>query len=104
MFILRVAVVKIIKSSNHHRMHVVNELAEIMTIDDQEYEEVIEEYEEEFPEPPPTDFADTAPAQGKPRCITLIFDKYAIYIYVVHLCYRSYMIPTCIYILSYESY
>ena len=28
-------------------MHVVNELAEIMTIGDHEFEEVIEEYEEE---------------------------------------------------------
>jgi hypothetical protein len=62
----------------------VNELADVVTVGNQEYEEVIEEYEEilvpqEFPEPPVTDFADTAPDQGKPRCITLIFDKYDIY-------------------------
>jgi hypothetical protein len=88
----------------------VNELADVVTVGNQEYEEVIEEYEEilvpqEFPEPPVTDFADTAPDQGKPRCITLIFDKYDIYIYiVVHLCYKSYMKSTCIYILSYGSY
>jgi hypothetical protein len=52
---------------------------EIVTIDDQEYEEIVEEYEEEilmpkeFPEPPKTDTTYTAPAQGKPRCITRIF-------------------------------
>ena len=60
-------------------MYVENELAEIMTIGDHEFEEIIEEYEkeilveEEVPEPPPTNSADTAPSQGKPRCITLIF-------------------------------
>ena len=69
-------------------MHVVNELAEVLAVGNQEYEEVIEEYEEEilvpheFPEPPVTDFVEFAPDQGKPRCITLIFDKYAIYIYI----------------------
>ena len=40
-------------------MHVENELMEIMTIGDHEFEEVIEEYEEEIlvevPEPPLTD-------------------------------------------------
>ena len=60
-------------------MHVENELAKIVTIGDQEFEKIIEEYEEEIlvqeevPEPPLTDSADTVPAQGKPRCITLIF-------------------------------
>ena len=60
-------------------MHVENELAEIVTTDDREFEEIIEEYEEEIlmreevPEPPPMDSTDTAPAQGKPWCITLIF-------------------------------
>jgi hypothetical protein len=59
-------------------MHVVNELeADVVTIDDQEYEEVVEVIEEvlaaeEVPEPP-TDFVDSVPAQGKPRCITLFF-------------------------------
>ena len=49
-------------------MHVENELAEIVTIRDHEFEEVIEEYEEEIlvheevPEPPLTDWADTVPA------------------------------------------
>jgi hypothetical protein len=46
---------------------------------------VIKEYEEEvlvqeeFPEPPVTNIADTAPAQDKPRCITRIFDKHERY-------------------------
>ena len=64
---------------DHHRMHVENELVEIMTIDDHEFKEIVEEYEEEIfvqkevLEPPLTDSADTAPAQGKPRCITPYF-------------------------------
>ena len=33
---------------HHHRMHVENELAEIVTIGDHEFDEVIEEYEEEM--------------------------------------------------------
>ena len=59
-------------------MHVENELVEIETIDDREFEEIVEEYEEEILvqeevlEPPLTDSADTALAQGKPRCITSI--------------------------------
>ena len=59
-------------------MHVENELVEFVTAREQEYEEVIEEYEEkilvqeEVQEPPLTDKPDTALAQGKPRCITLI--------------------------------
>ena len=57
-------------------MHVENELVEIVTINNHEFEKIIEEYEEEIlmreevPEPPLTDSADTAPAQGKPQCIT----------------------------------
>ena len=53
-------------------MHAENELAEIVTTGDHECEEIVEEYEEEIlvqeevSEPPPTDSADTAPAQGKP--------------------------------------
>ena len=59
-------------------MHIENEAVEIMTFGEQEYDEVVEEYEEilvkeDVPEPPVTDFADTAPAQGKPRCITPYF-------------------------------
>ena len=63
-------------------MHIENEPLEIVTFDEQEYDEVIEEYEEEILmqedilEPPVTDFADTAPAQGKPRCITPIFNEH----------------------------
>ncbi|XP_066311609.1 uncharacterized protein [Miscanthus floridulus] len=53
-------------------MHVENELVEIGTIRDHEFEEVIEEYEEEIlmqeevPEPPLTDYADTTLAQDLP--------------------------------------
>ena len=59
-------------------MHVKNELVEIVTTGDHEFKEIVEEYEEEIlvqevPEPPLTDLADTAPAQGKPRCITPYF-------------------------------
>ena len=60
-------------------MQVENELVKIMTIGDHEFEEVIKEYEdeilvqEEVLEPPLTDSADTAPAQGKPQCITPYF-------------------------------
>ena len=61
-------------------MHVDNELVEFVTASEHEYEEVIKEYEEEVlvqegaPEPFVADFIDPPPAQGKPRCITLIFD------------------------------
>ena len=60
-------------------MHVENELAEIVTTDDHEFEEIIEEYkedilmQEEVWEPPLTDSANTAPTQGKPRRITPYF-------------------------------
>jgi len=60
-------------------MHVDNELVEFMPADEQEYEEIIEEYEEEIlvqeevPEPPLTDSADIVPAQGKPWWITPYF-------------------------------
>jgi hypothetical protein len=59
---------------------------EFGTADDQEYEEIIEEYEEEifvpeeFQEPPVTDATDLAPAQGKPWCITRIFYNHYIYV------------------------
>ena len=49
-------------------MHVENELVEIMTTGDHEFEEIVKEYEEEIliqeevPEPPLTDSADTTPA------------------------------------------
>ena len=63
-------------------MHVENKLVEIVTTDDHEFKEIVEEYEEEIlvreevPKPPLSDVVDTAPAQGKPRCITLIFDNH----------------------------
>ena len=62
-------------------MHVDNELVEFMPAGEQEYEEIIEEYEEEIlvqegaPEASVADFIDTPPAQGKPRCITLILNN-----------------------------
>ena len=69
-------------------MHVENELVKFVTTGEQEYEEVIEEYEEEVliqeeaTEPPATDLADTSPAQGRPRCITLILNNHYIYVCV----------------------
>ena len=82
-------------------MHVENTLVEFVTAGEQEYEEVIEEYEEEVliqegaPEPLVTDLADTPPTQGKPLCITLISNDHWIYICDVHLCYRIYIETTC---------
>jgi hypothetical protein len=69
-------------------MHIENELVEIMTTDEHEFEEVVEEYEEEIlmqevSEPPLIDSVDTAPAQDKPRCITLIL---IITLYMCVLC------------------
>ena len=61
-------------------MHVDNELVEFVPAGEQEYEEIIEEYEEEIlvqeraSEPSVADFVDTPPVQGKPWCITLIFE------------------------------
>ena len=49
-------------------MHIENESAEIVTTGDHEFEEITEEYkkeilvQEEVPEPPLSDSADTAPA------------------------------------------
>ena len=63
-------------------MHVDNELVEFVTTGEQEYDEVVEEYEEEIlvqedvSEPPVTDFADTVPTEGKPQCITLILNDH----------------------------
>ena len=57
-------------------MHVDNELVEFVPTGEQEYQEIIEEYEEILiqdgaPEPSVADFVDAPSAQGKPRCITL---------------------------------
>ena len=91
-------------------MHIEDEPLEIVTFGEQEYDEVVEEYEEEILvqedvlEPPITDFADTAPAQGKPQCITLILNNNWIYICVVYLRYRHFMKTTCINKSTHESY
>ena len=72
---ISVAVVLIIASS----FHVDHEQVDLVPVGEPEYDEVIEEYEEELftqegaPKLVGTDFADPAPAQGKPRCITPIF-------------------------------
>ena len=63
-------------------MHVDNELVEFVPTGKQEYKEIIEEYEEEILvqegalEASITDFVDTPPGQGKPRCITLILNDH----------------------------
>ena len=72
-------------------MHVDHELVEFMPMDEQDYEEVIEEYEEEILvqegalEPFGADFADPSPAQGKPRCITPIFNDHWIYMMCIYV-------------------
>ena len=59
-------------------MHIDHELVEIVPVDEQDYEEIIEKYEEEIlvpegaPEPFGADFADPSPAQCKPRRLTPI--------------------------------
>ena len=71
-------------------MHVDNELVEFVPTGEQDYEEIIEEYEEEIlvqegtPEPSVADFIDTTPAQGKPRCITPIFE-WSLNIYMMRI-------------------
>ena len=91
-------------------MHVDNELVEFVPTGEQEFEEIIEEYEEEILvqevlESPLTDSADTAPVQGKPRCITLIFDNHYMYICDVHLRCRKFLWKPHAYIyLPYEFY
>ena len=76
-------------------MHVENELVEIVTTGDHEYEEEIL-MQEEVLELSLTDLADNPPAQGKPPCITLIVNDHWIYICDVHLRYRIYIETTCI--------
>jgi hypothetical protein len=66
-------------------MHVENELVQFVTAGYQEYEEIVEEYEEqilvreEILEPSLTDLTDTPPTQRKPQCITRIFYNHYIY-------------------------
>ena len=73
-------------------MHIESESAEIVTTDNHEFEEIVEEYKvevlmrEEASEPPLTDSADTAPAQGKLWCITSIFHIHRVYIYIYMSC------------------
>ena len=89
--------------------HVDHELVDFIPVGEPEYDEVIEEYEEEIfaqeeaQEPIGANLADPTPAQGKPRCITLILNDHW-YIYDVHLCYRHFIETTCINISTYESY
>ena len=91
-------------------MHVDNELVEFMPMGEQEYEEIIEEYEEKILvqegalEPSIADFVNTSPAQGKPRCITLILNDHWIYICDVYLCYRIYIETVYVDIPTQESY
>ena len=72
-------------------MHVDHELVDFVSVDEREYDEVIEEYEEEIlmqegaPEPFGADLTDPSPTQGKPQCTTHIFTDHWIYIYDVHL-------------------
>ena len=81
-------------------MHVDHELVEFMPVDEHDYDKVIEEYEEEILmqegalEPFGADFADPPPAQGKPRCITPIFNDHWIYIwcaFMLQAFYGNYM-------------
>ena len=83
-------------------MHVDRELVEFMPVDEQEYDEVIEEYEEEIlmqegaPEPFGADLAD--PVHNP------YFNDHWIYIYDVHLSYRHFIETTSINIPTHESY
>ena len=78
-------------------MHVDHELVEFMPVDEQDYEEGIEEYEEEIlvqegaPEPFSADFVGPPLAQDKPQCITLILNDHWIYmmcIYVIGILWK----------------
>ena len=68
-------------------MHVDHELVDFVPVDEQEYDKVIEEYEEEIlmqegaPEPFGADLTDPSPTQGKPRCITPILWSLNIYMW-----------------------
>ena len=93
-----VAIVLIIVSS----FHVDHEQVDFVPVGEPEYNEVIEEYEEELfaqeraQEPVGTNFADLAPAQGKPRCIIPIFKWSLNILHDLHLCYRHFMETICI--------
>ena len=81
-------------------MHIDHELVEFVSVDEQEYKEVIKEYKEEIlmqegaSEPFGADFVDPPPAQGKPRCITPILNDQQIYIwcgFTLQAFYGNYM-------------
>ena len=90
-------------------MHVDHELVDFMPVSEPEYDEVIEEYEEEIftqeeaQEPVGADPADPAPAQGKPRRITPIFNNHRIYMMCIYIT-CIFMETTCINRFTYESY
>jgi hypothetical protein len=72
-------------------MHVDHDVVEYVAAEEQDYEEIVKEYEEEifvpeeFQELPVTDTSDLAPAQGKPQCITRIFYNYYIYVLCIYI-------------------
>ena len=74
-------------------MHVDHELVEFVPVNEQEYEKVIEEYEEEIlvqegaSEPFGADFVDPPLAQGKPWCITYILWSLNIYMMCIYVTY-----------------
>ena len=59
-----------------------HELVDFVSVGEPEYDEVIKVYEEEIlmqeevPEPVGADLTDPSPAQGKPWCITPIFNDH----------------------------
>ena len=73
-------------------MHVDHELVEFVPVDEQEYEEVIEEYEEEIL------VQEGAPLHNP------YFNDHWIYICNVYLSYRHFMKTICINISTHESY
>ena len=72
-------------------MHIDHELVEFVPMDEHDYVEVIEEYEEEIlvqegaSDPFGADFVDPPPAQGKLRCITRIFNDHWIYMMGIYV-------------------
>ena len=72
-------------------MHVDHELVEFVPMNEPDYKKVIKEYKEEILvqegalEPFGADFADPPPAQGKPRCITLILNNHWLYMMCIYV-------------------
>ena len=77
--------------------YVDHELVDFVPVGEPEYDEVIEEYEEEIlvqEEAQEPIGANPTPAQGKPRCITPIFNDHWIYIwcaFTLQAFYGNYM-------------